>query len=135
MNPDTAAFAYMDALSGYPMQAITDGIRKFLRGECEEVSKKFCPHPPELASIVRGCIPSRPEGRPTGKLYSYKAPKSKCLERNIGKDHARRLVDQGVFPRGSIWLPGDFKDSPQTGDLYAPDPEWQPAKPFEPKVA
>lgn len=62
---DNAAVAYVEALRGLSVEAITEGIRKFLRGDCENVSLKFVPTPPELARIVRTTVvPARiPEAR------------------------------------------------------------------------
>lgn len=55
-----AIFGYMTALNGFTVDAIEAGIRKFLRGECEGVNPKYCPHPPELAGIIRNAVvPSR----------------------------------------------------------------------------
>lgn len=60
VDPDKATFGYLQALQGFSIEAIAHGIRKFLRGECEGVNPRFCPHPPELAQIVRTVtIPSR----------------------------------------------------------------------------
>jgi hypothetical protein len=126
VDAQKAIYGYMTSLQGFSVEAITHGIRKFLRGECEDVNPKFCPHPPELAAIVRGAMPNKPTGG-KDKLYGYKAPKSKILERNCRKEWAFQLIDQGVHPRGSIWCPGDFMDRRDLGDLFAPDPEWQPA--------
>lgn len=66
VEPDKALFGYMQAMQGFSIEAIAAGIRRFLRGECEGVNPKYCPHPPELATIVRTTvIPSRipPERR------------------------------------------------------------------------
>lgn len=52
-DPQTATLAYVEALRGVSVEALTEGVRKFLRGECEGVSTKFVPTPPELARIVR----------------------------------------------------------------------------------
>lgn len=62
---DNVAAAYVESLRGCTSEAINAGIRKFLRGECEGVSPRFVPTPPELARIVRAAvIPSRvPEER------------------------------------------------------------------------
>lgn len=60
IDPDKAMYGYMQALNGFTIDAIAAGVTKFLRGECEGVNPKFCPHPPELAQIVRTVvIPSR----------------------------------------------------------------------------
>jgi len=128
-DPEKAVLAYIGALQGFPIDAISAGIRKFLRGECEDVSKKFCPHPPELASIVRDCQPNKSE-LPTGKLYGCIAPRSEILERKCTKEWARQLIRQGVHPRGSIWYPGDITDHPEIGTLYAPDDSWREAWPL-----
>lgn len=127
-DPERATIGYLHALQGFPIEAIAYGIRKFLRGECEGVSAKFCPHPPELAAIVRGEVHSRPTI--TGNIYGYHAPKSRILKRGIIKDHARNLVAQGVYPKGSIWCPGDIMENPVFGDLYGPDDEWERAFPL-----
>lgn len=65
VSADNVAMAYVEALHGASIDAIKAGIRKFLRGECESVSPKFVPTPPELARIVRTTIvPGRvPEAR------------------------------------------------------------------------
>lgn len=59
------AMAYVEALSGMTLEGIHAGIRKFIRGECEDVSPRFVPTPPELARIVRATVvPGRiPEER------------------------------------------------------------------------
>lgn len=56
VDPDRAAGGYLAALHGFTLDAIVCGIRKFIRGECEGVSLKYCPHPPELAQIVRTTV-------------------------------------------------------------------------------
>lgn len=133
VNPEKAIIGYIDALKGFPIEAIAHGIRRFLRGECPEVNPKFCPHPPELATIVRGGMPDRPAVRPTGKLYRYSQPKSRRInKRPVTKDAARGLVYSGQAPRGSIWCPGDFLEGPEYGDLFEPDDTWMPATPFNP---
>lgn len=122
VDPEQAVAGYGTALQGFSSDAITAGIRKFLRGECEGVSTKFCPHPPELATIVRGAV-HRPSA-PTGKLYRYKPPKSAMLKRSITKGDAWDGIEAGYWPRGSIWCPGQIGEKPELGDLYGPDPDW-----------
>lgn len=59
-DPATAVIAYCEALRGATVEAVRAGISKFLRGDCEGVSSKFVPTPPELARIVRTvAIPQR----------------------------------------------------------------------------
>lgn len=62
---DNVAMAYIEALRGMTAAAIAEGIRKFLRGDCQDVSPRYIPTPPELARIVRTTVvPSRiPEER------------------------------------------------------------------------
>lgn len=55
-NPGNVAMAYVESLRGMSAPAITAGILKFLRGECEEVSPRYVPTPPELARIVRTAV-------------------------------------------------------------------------------
>lgn len=56
VDPDKVMYGYMQALNGFTLEAVAAGITKFLRGECEGVNPKFCPHPPELAQIVRTVV-------------------------------------------------------------------------------
>lgn len=122
---------YIGALQGFPIEAIAHGIRRFLRGEFEDLSKKFCPHPPELADIVRRTLPSRPATKAyTGQIYYYRQPASRIIERKCTKGYAFGLIDRGIHPRGSIWCPGPLDDRPDIGDLFGPDPSWRPAKPI-----
>lgn len=59
-DPQIAVLAYVEALQGLSSEAITEGVRKFLRGECDGISGKFVPTPPELARICRtAVVPSR----------------------------------------------------------------------------
>ena len=127
-DPERAIFGYLTALSGLSLAAIENGIRKVLRGEADDVSRKFCPHPPELAAICRGASYRPATTAPAGKLYGYRPPTSKVIEHNVTKEFAFRLIDQGVHPRGSIWCPGQLNEKPEFGDLFGPDPDWQ--KPF-----
>lgn len=53
---ENVALAYIEALRGLSVEAVSEGIRKFLRGECEGVSPRFVPTPPELAKIVRTTV-------------------------------------------------------------------------------
>jgi hypothetical protein len=128
-DPELAIFGYVKALSGLSLIAIENGFSKVLRGECQDVNRSFCPRPPELAAICRGVsFAPAPTATTTGKLYGYRAPASKVIERNVTKEWAFRLIDQGVHPRGSIWCPGQMNEKPEFGDLFGPDPSWQ--KPF-----
>lgn len=53
---DNVAAAYVESLRGCTAEAIDSGIRKFMRGECDDVSPRFVPTPPELARIVRSAV-------------------------------------------------------------------------------
>lgn len=124
VEPDKALMGYGNALSGFTAEAIGAGIRRFLRGEVEGVSMKFCPHPPELAAIVRTTVFNKPD-KPQGRWFGFHPPISKILEKRVTKEYARRLVDNGVHPRGCIWIPGSANDKPEIGELFAPDPDWK----------
>lgn len=56
---DNVASAYFEALRGSTSEAIAAGVSKFLRGECEGVSPRYVPTPPELARIVRSVVVQR----------------------------------------------------------------------------
>jgi hypothetical protein len=127
-DSEKAIFGYIAALSGLSLVAIENGIGKVLRGECEGISRDFCPKPPALAAICRGVSYVPPTSPTSGKLYGYRAPASKVIERKVTKQWAFRLIDQGIHPRGSIWCPGALNEKPEFGDLFGPDPDWQ--KPF-----
>lgn len=53
---DNVAMAYIEALSGTTVDALHAGIRKFLRGECQDINPRYVPTPPELARIVRSAV-------------------------------------------------------------------------------
>jgi hypothetical protein len=60
VDAEKAIGGYHLALSGFTAEAIAAGIAKFLRGECQDVNPKYCPHPPELAHIIRtAVVPTR----------------------------------------------------------------------------
>ena len=125
VDREKAAIGYADALSGLPIEAIINGIRRFLRGEAEDLSPKFCPHPPELRKfIVSGMGSRQPASAPSG-VYGYHQPRSQMIEHNLTKERAWQLIDGGVHPRGSIWCPGRFGEKPEIGDLFAPDEKWR----------
>lgn len=56
VDAEKAIGGYHLALSGFTAEAIAAGIAKFLRGECQDVNPKYCPHPPELAHIIRTTV-------------------------------------------------------------------------------
>jgi hypothetical protein len=124
---------YMIALAGFPLQPVLDAIKAFIRGDVEELSSKFLPHPPELANLVKRWMPKREyanvhEGK---DLYRLTFPQSKIIQRKITKDYGRRMVEEGMLPRGSIWIPGPLDDHPEIGDVYGPDPEFNALKPLD----
>lgn len=55
-DPKTALSGYLIALQGRPGWAIEEAVKRFLRGEVDGASKKYCPRPPELAEIVAEVI-------------------------------------------------------------------------------
>lgn len=132
VDRDAAIFGYMQALQGFPIAAIARGIQRFLAGECDGVSMKYCPQPPELAGIIRETLRQAPKKAGTGRLYGYMSPRSKVIERGLTKDWARSLVQNGAAPRGSIWCPGSLSEgNPDKGDLYGPDPDWKGPWPLD----
>lgn len=122
---------YLAALKGFPAWAIREGVDGFLSGRFSgEFSTKFCPTPPDLATMVRKCL-SEPRQQPSsGRKHAFKPPSSRRVESGIRRDDARRLVDQGMYPRGSVWVPGDYAGDRAYGDLYAPDDNWAEAVPL-----
>lgn len=117
---------YDQALTGVTDQAISDTAARFIRGDVPEQSGTFAPSVAEFVKQARfqgSLLPSLPSSQKKGR-YRYTTPKSKVVERNLTKEYGRQLVDHGVHPRGCIWLPGDFFDRPDIGDLFGPDPDW-----------
>lgn len=55
-DPATVILAYVEALRGVALDGVEAGIRKFLRGECEDVNPRYVPTPPELARIIRTTV-------------------------------------------------------------------------------
>jgi hypothetical protein len=53
---ENVAVAYIEALRGCSVEAVQEGVRKFLRGDCADVNPRYVPTPPELARIVRSAI-------------------------------------------------------------------------------
>lgn len=123
---------YDQALTGVPDQAISDAAVRFIKGDVPEQSRTFAPSIAEFVQQARfqvSLLPERnssllPSGQKKGR-FRYTTPKSKIIERRITWEYGRQLVDNGVHPRGSIWLPGDVLDHPEIGDMFAPDPDWQ----------
>jgi hypothetical protein len=127
---------YVVALEGMPLSAIESAIAKFLRDEVPGFEKnEYCPRPPTLARVARSVMQAAEKAEKKPKLHAYHPPRSKVLERHITKAWAMQLLANGVHPRGCIWCPGPINDHPEYGDLYAPDPDWKPAKPLDALVA
>lgn len=64
-------------------------------------------------------------------LYTMRQPRSDVLLAECTKEWARKQVRAGAYPRQSIWYPGCCEGAgarPEIGDLFGPDPSWQPAK-------
>lgn len=123
---------YLTALKGFPASAIREAVEGFLSGRfSDDFSSKFCPTPPDLATMVRRCLHAPRPIAVEGRKFSFKAPNSKRLEQGVTKDEARRLVAQGLYPKGSIWLPGESGNNPAFGDLYGPDDHWARPEPVD----
>jgi len=62
--------------------------------------------------------------------YGYRQPRSRVLLAECTKEWAREQVRRGMYPKGSIWVPGPCEGpgaNPGLGDLFGPDPTWKPA--------
>lgn len=78
---DDVAGAYVSALTGSTAGAIAAGIQRFLRGECEDVSQRFVPTPPELARIVRTAVQPVHRKPPVERPMEPLAPDAKSRMR------------------------------------------------------
>lgn len=130
-DPDDATFGYVNCLKGLPIAAIEAGILRFLRGECQDVSPKFCPYPPELARICRTTVyapmPRRDEAR--GYVPAVqRVPFMERIERkkrefahravlfeHLNYDQFRHLSRAGQIPVGGQWVAS-------LGTVYGPEP-------------
>lgn len=128
-----------DELASASVHALQSAAVRFKRSR----RYKNFPSIAECVEAVEACeavAAAVDEQRKDRGIFSYRVPSSKCIERNLTKSEARQRVDNGVHPRGSIWLPGAFGSGTEhIGDLFGPDPNWQPAKPVrnngtEPRV-
>lgn len=124
---------YLSAVKDFTAVEVNAGIDRYLAGKVPGLSKKFCPSPPELAEIVAGTKAALTVAlvRETGRSYAYKPPRSAKIYSGITKDQVRQYRAQGIVERGVIWLPG-LSGDPAFGDLYAPDPDWQPPTEINP---
>lgn len=118
------------ALSGVSDQAIIDAAQRYVSGLVPGQSATFAPAVAEFSQEARRLDEEQRDrlSRPRRNLFIYRKPNAPLLERNITKEYAFRLIDQGVHPRGSIWCPGPLDNRPDIGDLFAPDPKWKPAR-------
>lgn len=131
-DPEVLLRTYRAVLRDISPAAITETAGRFASGRVADQSKTFAPSVAEFATEARRVeADMRERGAPSGrKLYRYRKPNSRLLERNVTKEYAFRLIDQGVHPRGSIWCPGPLDQRPDIGDLFAPDLDWKPAVPL-----
>lgn len=118
-DPDDATFGYVNCLKGLPIAAIEQGILRFLRGECKDVSPKFCPYPPELARICRTTVyvpMNRAEPSSPGPSVQ-RVPFMERIERkrreyagrailfdHVSYDQFRQLSRSGQIPVGGQWV-------------------------------
>lgn len=128
---------FLIALEGFPLAAIETTIMRYLRGETE-LSRKYCPLPPELAAVVRSIAGRRVDATTGetlatsgGRSWAYRAPTTKVIQRNVTREYGRQLVNGGVLPHGSIWCP-NAEGERHFGDVYAPDPYWKGPTPWPP---
>lgn len=132
-NMKAVLLTFGQALHGVSDDVIREVAQRYVSGAVAGQSSTFAPSVAEFAQEARRIAETRAaisDGN-RRKLYVYRKPTSELLERNVTKEFAFRLIDQGVHPRGSIWCPGSLDDRPDIGDLFAPDPAWKPARPKE----
>lgn len=128
---------YFLALASFTKAEIVAGIRKFMSGECVGIKTEFVPPPPQLAQIVREAAGiqqaiARSEDQ-SQTLYGYRRPRSPVIARNVTRNQVTEGRSGGIFPAGCIWCPGPYGENQDFGDLYDPDPDWQQAKPINPR--
>lgn len=51
-KPEMRLTVYIMALQGWPLWAVKEAFKKFIRGEVKGASQKFCPRPPELGGAI-----------------------------------------------------------------------------------
>jgi len=65
--------------------------------------------------------------------YRFAQPHSQILLAECTREWARNQVRAGVYPKGSIWIPGcplGREANPALGDLFAPDERWKGPTPL-----
>jgi len=126
---------YQRALCPLPVLILQQAVDMIIDGRVERKSNTF----PRVGEIAQLCAKLNGEEEkattklargPEQKMYRYKLPKSKILASDITRDKAKQMADNGAVPRKCIWCPGPIGNAAY-GDLYAPDPDWQPAVPVE----
>lgn len=116
--------SYFEGLKGFPIDAIREAIDGLFSGRFGP--QKWLPEAPELAVMVRSCLAGA-RGTVEGRPYSYRKPNSQLLKQGCTKEWVREMRRRGQFEPGVIWTPGTYGENPSWGDLWAPDPKWQPA--------
>lgn len=117
-----------ESVQGEPLWAIRRAVNDFAFGKVPRKRHVFPPafeFAPHVARIAEAAA------RPVvgqGRCYSYRPPRSAIIQRDCTKPFAQRLVNERMFPSGSIWCPGSVGDRPDIGDLYGPDGGWEGPK-------
>jgi hypothetical protein len=132
---DLLAKTFEAALSGVDPSSVIEAARRFTSGEVEGQSEDFAPSCAKFVKLCRKIEKDRKPHKPHIPQYRLTHPDprvSKLLAKDITKDKARQLVENGAAPRGSIWIPGPMDDETghtgkitAYGALWSPDPDWE----------
>jgi len=119
---------YRRSMRGFKLVVVVETMDRILDGRYERKTMAI-PRVNELAQLVRKTHDEQAKSderlaKAYGKLYRLEIPSSEVLEHAVTKEFGRQLVDTGIHPRGSIWIPGPLGDDPHKGTMYAPDATW-----------
>lgn len=112
-SPEQKIEGYLIALTGASHYALTTAIAKIIRGEVPDLSRKFCPTPPELGAVVRGEMEfvqkqiALAQERMTIEDKRPVAAPTKLLHERIA-DAERRMAEEGRALLFKVMSHGDM---------------------------
>lgn len=146
-SPEQKIEGYLIALDGASHYALTTAIAKIIRGEIPDLSRKFCPTPPELGAVIRSEMEfvkkqielaqeriqledKRPVAAPVKLLYERVADAERQMaaeERGLlfkVVSHADMLSRRREMPTGAVYMAilGAVYGPPGSAAVAAPPP-------------
>lgn len=124
-DPEVAERDYARALAQFPADVLERTADHFKFS----ATKRTWPLPAACIEEARRIAANKVSG--PAQQFAWRVPLSAVLERGVTNNKARQLISQGVYPPGSIWVPGAYDSGREHfGDLYGPDPDWRQPHPI-----